>query len=293
MFPQLIRGGVLLKNLLSVILPVTLAACATGVTQEPTTAGTPTATVAEGYSETAPSVVPPVGDTTPAAPGQPPQAKITYNSVKTSAPCVALTFDDGPHPTLTPKLLDLLAAHNVKATFFVIGENVKAYPEIAARIVREGHEIANHSWSHPAFTKLGYAAVQSQIQRTEDAIQQAAGVKCKLLRPPYGAFNNALAARIHDEFRYQNIMWSVDPLDWKRPGSSVVAQRLVAGALPGAILLAHDIHPGTIEAVPSVLRQLDAKGYRFVTVSDLIQMETTHPLPTPTVAPSPATTPGA
>lgn len=203
----------------------------------------------------------------------PPEPRITFNSVHVAGPYIALTFDDGPHKTLTPKLLDLLATHHIKATFFVIGENVAEQPAIVARAAREGHEIGNHSWSHPNFGKMSGDGVRRQLRQTEDAIESATGTKPTLLRPPYGSLTARQQRWIHDEFGYEIILWDVDPLDWKRPGPAVVCNRIVKETRAGSIVLAHDIHPGTITAMPSTLDQLEAKGFRFVTVSELIRME--------------------
>src|SRR6266568_4524467 len=216
-----------------------------------------------------------------AAPDEP---GITFNSVHVDGPYIAMTFDDGPSATLTPKLLDLLAAHHIKATFFVIGENVAEHPDIVARAAREGHEIGNHSWSHPNFAKMSDQGVRSQLQRTDDAIKSATGMRPMLLRPPYGSITAREKRWIHDEFGYQIILWDVDPYDWKRPGPAVVRNRILKETQPGSIVLSHDIHPGTIEAMPSTLDALEAKGFRFVTVSELIHMA----VPEPT-SPSPRT----
>src|ERR1700736_507403 len=117
----------------------------------------------------------------PAEPG------ITFDWVHVDGPYIAMTFDDGPSAKLTPKLLDLLAAHHIKATFFLIGQNVAENPEIAAREVREGHEIANHSWSHPNLAKMSDEGVRGQLRKTDDAIRSAIGKRPSLLRPPYGS----------------------------------------------------------------------------------------------------------
>src|SRR5207253_10725942 len=140
---------------------------------------------------------------------------ITFSSVHVDEPYIALTFDDGPSATLTPKLLDLLAARHIKATFFVIGENVAEHPEIVARAVREGHEIGNHSWSHTNLAKMSDDAVRSQIKRTEEAITGAIGSRPVLLRPPYGSITPRQKHLIHDDLGYEIILWDVDPLDWK------------------------------------------------------------------------------
>ena len=228
----------------------------------------------------------------------PAESNITFNSVHVAGPYIAMTFDDGPSATLTPKLLDLLAAHHIKATFFVIGENVAEHPEIVERAAREGHEIANHSWSHPNFGKMSDESVRSQLSRTDDAIRNATGTRPTLMRPPYGSITPRQKRWIHDEFGYQIILWDVDPYDWKRPGPSVVRNRILKETRPGSIVLSHDIHPGTIEAMPSTFDQLQAKGFEFVTVSELIRMAVPPPSqPSPgtrarvpaTIAPSPST----
>ena len=236
----------------------------------------------------------------------PTEQNITFNSVHTDGPYIAMTFDDGPSATLTPKLLDLLAAQHIKVTFFVIGENVAEHPEIVARAAREGHEIGNHSWSHPNFAKMSQESVRSQLQRTDDAIKNATGKRPTLMRPPYGSLTDREKHWIHDEFGYQIILWDVDPYDWKRPGPTVVRNRILKETRPGSIVLSHDIHPGTIEAMPSTLEALEAKGFKFVTVSELIGMatpETPRPSakpkaspsasakPSPSFAPSPASSP--
>lgn len=200
----------------------------------------------------------------------------SYCSVPVDGPYIAMSFDDGPSPTLTPRLLDMLKQRGIKVTFFVIGQNVEHAPEVVARAAAEGHEIGNHTWSHPALTKLSDARDQEEINKTSEAIFKATGKKPVLLRPPYGAMN----ARVHhliDQDGMKVVLWSVDPNDWKRPGSAVVERRILAGAKPGAIILSHDIHPGTIEAMPATLDALLAKGYKFVTVSELIAMESQHP----------------
>src|SRR6195256_5046182 len=133
---------------------------------------------------------------TPEEPG------ITFNSVHVDGPYIAMTFDDGPSATLTPKLLDLLAAHHIKATFFVIGENAADHPEILKRAVAEGHEIANHSWSHPNLGKMSDEAVRRELRKTDETISAAIGVRPTLFRPPYGSITPRQKHWIHDEFGY-------------------------------------------------------------------------------------------
>ncbi|TDU73275.1 peptidoglycan/xylan/chitin deacetylase (PgdA/CDA1 family) [Prosthecobacter fusiformis] len=200
-------------------------------------------------------------------------AKISYSQVNITEKVVAMTFDDGPHPSLTPKLLDILKARNIKCTFFVIGKQTKMYPNIIRRMIAEGHEIANHTWTHASLTSRSDEQIRSELQQSEDALVEVANYRPHLIRPPYGAINARIKQLMFSEFGYSTIMWSVDPQDWRRPGVSVVTSRLVNGAHPGAIMLAHDIHPPTIEAMPAMFDQLLAKGYQFVTVSQLLNME--------------------
>jgi peptidoglycan/xylan/chitin deacetylase (PgdA/CDA1 family) len=218
-------------------------------------------------SPTEPSVV-----VIPAAP-EPMPRKSTYNSCQVEGPYVAMTFDDGPHPKLTPRLLDILKERGLKATFYVIGQNVVQYPEIMQRMVAEGHEIGNHSYTHPSFTKVSAAKLGEEISKSNEVILQVCGVKPTTVRPPYGATNSTINKRLNDEFGFAVIMWSVDPLDWKIRRASHVSNHILQNTKAGSIILAHDIHPSTIEAMPAALDGLLAKGHKFVTVSELIAMD--------------------
>jgi peptidoglycan/xylan/chitin deacetylase (PgdA/CDA1 family) len=197
---------------------------------------------------------------------------ISYSAVHVDGPFIAMTFDDGPSQKLTPELLDILAQHHIHATFFVIGRNVVEHPEILRQAVREGHEIGNHSWSHPAFGKMRDESVRVELQKTDEAIRTAIGIRPVLMRPPYGSITARQKKWINSEFGYRIILWDVDPLDWKRPGPTVVTSRIIRETRPGSIILSHDIHPGTIKAMPGTFDQLQAKGFKFVTVSELIAM---------------------
>jgi peptidoglycan/xylan/chitin deacetylase (PgdA/CDA1 family) len=187
---------------------------------------------------------------------------------------VAMTFDDGPHPQNTPRLLDILRERNVKATFYVIGGNVQRYPQIVRRTVAEGHELGNHTHTHRLLTRLGDADLRSEIARCRDAVGSAAGIRMRTMRPPYGGLAQRQRQLIMDEFGCPTILWSVDPLDWKRPGPSVVASRILTNASPGAIILSHDLHAPTVDAMPATLDGLLQRGYHFVTVSQLLAMKT-------------------
>ncbi|MFF4616996.1 polysaccharide deacetylase family protein [Nonomuraea jabiensis] len=189
-----------------------------------------------------------------------PRPRVDCHRVK----CVALTFDDGPGP-YTDTLLAYLAAYHAHATFFVVGSNVVAYPGVLHRTVAAGHEIGNHTWSHPDLTRLSPARVRSQLGRTDQAIRAVTGVVPRLVRPPYGAFNGTVRRQTGRPL----VLWSVDTLDWRYRSSATVARRALRSVRPGSVILFHDIHPTTVRAIPRVLRKLAGRGYRFVTVSEL------------------------
>ena len=200
-------------------------------------------------------------------------AGVTHSRGPADKPFVAITFDDGPNPQHTPRLLDMLRQRNIKATFYVIGRNVEMYPEIVRRTVAEGHEIGNHTFSHRLLTKMGDSEVLRELSRTRDAISAAAGVQPRTMRPPYGGLLQRQRELVHNQFGYPTVLWSVDPRDWQRPGTSVVASRIVTGASNGSIILAHDLHGPTVDAMPAALDGLLRKGYRFVTVSQMIALQ--------------------
>ncbi|MCZ4118140.1 polysaccharide deacetylase family protein [Streptomyces sp. H39-S7] len=192
---------------------------------------------------------------------------------------MALTFDDGPSPQYTPQVLDVLRGHGVHATFFVCGDNVGLYPDVVRRIVAEGHVVGNHSWSHPHLSDLSAAEVRDQMQRTQDAVAKVGGRAPVLFRAPYGDFADASLAVCAD-LGLRPISWSVDPADWANPGSATIADRVVAGAATGAIVLHHDgteggddnPEPGsggdrsqTVTALKSYLPRLISAGYTFTT----------------------------
>ncbi len=202
-----------------------------------------------------------------------PNAGVSFSSVRNNGNFIALTFDDGPHPRNTPRLLDMLRQRNIPATFYVIGKSVNLHPEITRRIVAEGHEIGNHTYNHPNLTKLSNASVRRELDTTREAIIRTTGVKPRTMRPPYGALRTSQRQMIHSEYGYPTILWDVDPLDWKRPGTAVVKSRILNGTKSGSIVLAHDLHSTTVDAMPTTLDALLAKGFRFVTVSQLLAMK--------------------
>jgi peptidoglycan/xylan/chitin deacetylase (PgdA/CDA1 family) len=210
-----------------------------------------------------------------AAPSDAPQ-KASYSSCRVDGPYIAMTFDDGPHPILTPRLLDMLKARGIRATFFLIGQNAAEYPDIVRRIAAEGHEIGNHTWNHPQLTKLSPSALREEIERTSSTIAEIIGKPLVVMRPPYGA-TSLYQPLDEPRIRMKVILWSVDPLDWKYRNSARVESQILAGAQPGAIILSHDIHATTVAAMPDVFDSLLARGYKFVTVSELIAMDKPAP----------------
>jgi peptidoglycan-N-acetylglucosamine deacetylase len=222
---------------------------------------------------------PPIAEPTPTlsvVPSDVPQ-KASYSSCRVDGPYIAMTFDDGPHPVLTPRLLDMLKARGIKATFFLIGQNAAEYPDIVRRIAADGHEIGNHTWNHPQLTKLKPAALREGIERTSSTIAEIIGKPLHVMRPPYGATSEYINHWMNREFGMKVILWSVDPLDWKYRNSARVERQILAGAQPGAIILSHDIHATTVAAMPDVFDSLLSKGCKFVTVSELIAMDKPAP----------------
>ncbi len=199
---------------------------------------------------------------------------VSFSRVLVSGNYIAMTFDDGPHPQNTPRLLDILRARNVKATFYVIGRSVDLYPQIVRRTVAEGHEMGNHSYTHRLLSKLGDSELRQEMVRCHEAVGRAAGVRMRTMRPPYGGLLQRQRELVHAEFGYPTILWAVDPLDWKRPGPSVVTSRILSGTNAGSIVLAHDLHAQTVDAMPATIDGLLRRGFKFVTVSQLLAMKT-------------------
>ena len=180
---------------------------------------------------------------------------------------VALTFDDGPHPTVTQQVLKTLKKYDAKATFFVTGHRVKANPQILKEVFDAGHEIGNHTYKHPKLTAIPLKEVNSQITTADAQIKAAIGQNATVFRPPYGAYNK----QIQSQLSVPLIMWSVDTLDWKHRDPKKTLQSVKAQTKNGSIILMHDVHQTTADALDSVMSYLSKQGYEFVTVSEIIQ----------------------
>jgi peptidoglycan-N-acetylglucosamine deacetylase len=214
---------------------------------------------------------PPVGSPAPGTVNR-------YNKVANSRNFIAITFDDGPAPS-TPRLLDMLAQRNIKATFFVIGQSAAAKPNVIRRIVADGHEIANHTWTHPALSGLSDAGVRKELGRSHEALVNMAGAAPRMYRPPGGAITERQRQWILSEFGYPTIMWTVDPRDWEpvsRGGTKnrpdLLTQRILRDTTSGAIVLVHDLHASSVDAMPATLDGLLARGFRFLTMSQLLAL---------------------
>ena len=184
---------------------------------------------------------------------------------KRSRKVVALTFDDGPNPNTTPVALELLKKYNAKATFFMVGRSVAGNEDIIKQVVAEGHQIGNHSWSHPLLTKVTLEQAKSQINDTTEVLKKASGQDVHIMRPPYGGINSAIQAAVSQSF----ILWDVDTLDWKNRNTASIMKE-VQKTQSGSIILMHDIHQTSIDALPSVLQYLTEQGFELVTIDELM-----------------------
>jgi peptidoglycan/xylan/chitin deacetylase (PgdA/CDA1 family) len=190
----------------------------------------------------------------------------TAQAMAAPQPCAAgyvrLTFDDGPHRTATPDILDTLANRGVEATFFVTGEMTAALPGTVRRISAEGHRIGNHSWSHPELTTLDRAQVRAQLRRTNEVIEQVTGNTPSEWRPPYGATNGLVEAAAQDVGLDSMVLWTVDPRDWADPPATTIRDRVLQGVRAGSIVLLHDgTGQNTPAALPMILDGLAEAGY--------------------------------
>jgi chitin deacetylase len=190
------------------------------------------------------------------------------------AKLIALTFDDGPWPQMTSKVLDILKKQNVKATFFVVGKQVEKHPQLVKQTVAEGHAIGNHSWSHQ-YHHYSPSAAAHELDKTAALVHKLTGVKTSLFRPPAGILNNGLVASAHQK-KYAVVMWSVDSKDWRsgRTTKQALVDNSLKEAKSGGIVLLHDgggDRSETIEALPQLITQLKKHGYTFVTVPELLE----------------------
>ncbi|MBS1723831.1 MAG: polysaccharide deacetylase family protein [Armatimonadetes bacterium] len=182
---------------------------------------------------------------------------------------VALTFDDGPSPFTTPTVLDSLKKHHAKATFFLVGQMIHRREYLLRRMMAEGHVIGNHSWSHPYHPDP--AKAKDEVRRTNQAIHQVTGFYPAVFRPP-GGIMDSWTARLAKAQGLPSVIWTGSSADTATTSSAVVYRNVVAAAHPGAIILMHDVKSHTAAAVPAILATLEKKGYRFVTVPEMLRI---------------------
>ncbi|UQZ35064.1 polysaccharide deacetylase [Paenibacillus sp. PK3_47] len=195
--------------------------------------------------------------------------------VHTNQKVIALTFDDGPDPDETGEILDVLQEHNAKCTFFAIGKKIAAYPDVARRVITEGHELANHTYNHVYFkAPVSQQQIQKELELTEQEIFKVSGRHSSLFRPPGGMYDQTLVD-VSNSMGLRPVLWSwhQDTRDWNRPGVWNISSKVIRNARNGDIVLFHDYVHGqsqTKEALKIILPELKKKGFKFVTVSELI-----------------------
>lgn len=210
--------------------------------------------------------------------------RVIWN-VKNEEAKIALTFDDGPHPESTPLILDTLGKFHVPATFFLVGKHVISHTEIAEAVVRGGHEIGNHTYTHALLPLIPDRQIRKEIMRTHELLKKLDGDSPRFLRPPQGAFTKR-SLDIVEELGYQTVIGDVYPRDPHRPGIQKIIQRVLDRTIPGSIIILHDggssknaDRSQTVEATKEIIPRLQDKGFTFVTVSQLLASASTssHP----------------
>ena len=185
---------------------------------------------------------------------------------------IALTFDDGPHPRYTPIILEILEKYGIKATFFVIGQNADYYPETLDLVVKNGHELGNHTYSHSVISCNDKARLMSEVDKCESVIYEKTDIKTKLFRPPEGAINGKVGSALVEN-DYQVVLWDIDTMDWAHTPPEQISERIVNNIKAGDIILMHDYvsyNSPTPQALELFIPILLKRGYKFVVVSELL-----------------------
>lgn len=202
--------------------------------------------------------------------------------VPTDQKVIALTFDDGPNPVYTPQILDLLEKYHAKATFFVVGSRVKKYPRVTKELMLRGHEIANHTYHHPNIKKISSQQFQVEIEQTKSSILKTTGITSHLFRPPGGYYDERIV-NAAKQAGCLVVMWSwhQDTRDWANPGVNKIVRKVLSNTRNGDIVLFHDNggdRSQTIGALEKILPRLKQRGYRFITVSELVKIRNKKPV---------------
>ena len=185
---------------------------------------------------------------------------------------IALTFDDGPHPRYTPQILDILDKYGIKATFFAIGINADRYPDTMEMVINRGHEIGNHTYTHPHVDRIDSSTLYGEIEKCESALFSHTDYKTKLFRPPEGMIDGYVKSVIK-QLDYKVILWDIDTMDWAHTPPEVISDNVIKNVSSGDIILMHDYisyYSPTPEALEQFIPILLEKGYRFVVISELI-----------------------
>ncbi len=193
----------------------------------------------------------------------------------TTEKVVALTFDDGADGANISRILQTLSTDNVKATFFLTGSGAANHGQKIRNIASQGHQIGNHSYTHSYFTQISAAQMRNELQRTETLIQQLTGRTTKpYFRPPYGAYNSSVLQTVGDAGYTRTIMWTIDTIDWRGDSATTIVNRVMSRITPGAIILMHTGAgaSGTPSALPTIITRLKSMGYRFVTISQMLNL---------------------
>lgn len=185
---------------------------------------------------------------------------------------VALTFDDGPNEKVTPIILEILNDFDAVATFFMLGSQVDYYPKLVKQVAENGHEIGNHTESHKDLTTLSPSEVRQELSISRDKLTEITGQAPNLIRPPYGAYDKNLVQIAHEN-QESIILWSVDSLDWQSRHPVTINETILESTIPGSIVLMHDIHQSTADALPILLSTLQKEGFEFITISQLLDLQ--------------------
>ena len=254
----------------ALIVPDTVASSTDDAASAPDTVAYPSDGVSVGTESTAASSISAEPD------GVSKTAENTvYHSNPNAGMKLALTFDDGPHPTYTEKILDILAKYGVHATFFAVGENAALWPELIERELDEGHEVGNHTYTHANLSKLSYRRMCDEVIFAENVLYEENEHRTCLLRPPGGLYNKKLF-KLTSRFDYTVILWSVDTRDWAHTPSDDIVKKVMSTVKAGDVILFHDYVSGkstTVDALEIIIPELQSKGYEFVTVSELFGLE--------------------
>ena len=196
------------------------------------------------------------------------QVQAKSSNIDPNKPMIAITYDDGPSSTVTPRIIAILEKNNAKATFFMVGSNVGKNASLVKKMADNGYELGNHTWAHKYLPKQSEAERRQALNMTNDAIQQASSVRPKLVRAPYGGVDRAT----YDTFSalgMPNVLWSIDTLDWKHKNAQMTIDAVLSKVKDGDIILMHDIHSATADASAVLIPELIKRGYQLVTVSEL------------------------